>query len=145
LLLLSPPLMMSEELEDNSYLHGWVEILHRLDDLPEPNNISELTPDQYVQVGSNLPLCEYFSPIDIYHHFKEVDDLEFGIPRGFRAYDIVNLCSDELAKIATMVFIPRERMNELGYAGAHIQHVNELPLMMITRSNIFDSFYLNTR
>jgi len=90
-----------------------------------------------------LPLCEYYSPIDIYHHFKDIKDPEFGIPRGFLPYDAINLCSDELNRIATMIFVPHERMQSMGYAGAHIQHMSKLPLVMMTRPEIFESFYLN--
>lgn len=127
---------------DNHYLNGWVEVLHRYEDLSEPSTLLDLTFDQYEQVGSNLPLCEYYSPIDIYHHYKEVNDKEFGIPRGFRAYDAINLCSDELNRIATMILIPQDRVLDMTYAGMHTQKLEELPLVMVTRPEIFESFYL---
>lgn len=128
---------------DEYYAHGWVEILHRADKLADPKHLLELTPEQYTRVGSVLPLVEYYSPIDIYHQFKEPVDAEFGIPRPFRAYDVVNLCSDEFNKIVTLVFVPRARIDDLIYPGVAVQRTPTLPLAMVTRPKIFESFYLN--
>lgn len=135
-------------LEDNNntdpyYARGWVEILHRLDGQPTPETVMDLTADQYIQVGSNLPLGEYYSPIDIYQQFKDDLDPVFRIPRGFRAFDAVNMCSDEINRIVTLILIPRTEDHKLVWAGSHVQQLPELPLMMITRPKIFESFYLN--
>ena len=128
---------------DEYYAHGWVEILQRADNLPDPKHLLELTHDQYTRVGSVLPLVEYYSPIDVYHQFKDTIDPEFGIPRALRAYDMINLCSDEFNKIVTLVLIPRPRIDELLYPGVSVQRTPQLPLAMVTRPKIFESFYLN--
>jgi hypothetical protein len=131
-----------EASHDEYYAHGWVEILHRKDNLPEPKHLLDLIPQQYQHVGSILPLSEYYSPIDIYHQFQEVEDLEFGIPRALRAYDIINLCSDEFNKIVTLALVPGPRVNDLIYPGVAVQRTSLLPLSMLTRPKIFESFYM---
>ena len=135
--------MSDSKQQDQYYAHGWVEILHRSDNLPEPKHLLELTVDQYHRVGSILPLSEYYSPIDVYHQFKDDIDAEFGIPRPLRAYDVVNLCSDEFNRIVTLVLVPRARIDDLVYPGVSVQRTSTLPLAMLNRPKIFESFYLN--
>jgi len=134
---------MNEEDFDPSYAQGWIEILHRKDGLPVPKKLMELTPNQYTQVGSNLPLCEYYSPVDVYQQFADKVDPDFGVPRSFRAYDAIVMCSEELNRIVTMILIPRA--NDYGgllHFDAHVQQTTELPMAMCSRPETFESFYL---
>jgi hypothetical protein len=128
---------------DSYYAHGWVELLFRTDKLSAPSQLMDLAPAQYRQVGSNLPLCEYYSPFDVYHQFQNPVDPEFGVPRALRAYDAINLCSDEFNRIVTMILVPRDHVERMVYPGASVQRVASLPLVMVTRPVIFESFYLN--
>jgi len=128
---------------DAHYAHGWVEVLYRDDGLPAPVTIDDLSSDQYTQVGSNLPLCEYYSPVDVYRQFAEAGDTLHGVPRSIRAYDAVNLCSDEFDKIVTLILIPKVRLRDLAKPGSSVQGLKHMPLFMLTRPRIFESFYLS--
>jgi hypothetical protein len=136
-------------------VQGWAEILHFKYDfkqlhlaVPEIQSTTTLThfnEEHYEMVGSTLPLCEYASAFEMYEQFAGTIDSEFGIVRGFKAGDAINICTNDPdigRKITTLFLWPREQHYNLQYRTQNVQYSSKLPLCLVQRKEAFSSFVL---
>ena len=94
-------------------------------------------------VGSTLPLCEYFSAIQIYRQYAVEIDREFNIPRPFDNYDAMNLCMQDPKygnKIRTFIFYPKGQHYKVGYREQRLQYHPDFPHVLLVRKKPFASF-----
>lgn len=127
---------------DPFHAHGWAEILLRRDHLPVPTGLMDLSSDEYTQAGSNLPLEEFPTPLDIYRHILQPPPPGYGIPRRVRAFDALNFYEDRLNLVVTFILIPKKHCTAYDSPETCILEERGLSLALASRPEPFNPFAL---
>lgn len=130
---------MPDNKQDANLFQGWIELLFRKSNAPNPTNFSHLIEKHYERKGSLLPMCEYYTPFDVYRQFQEPTE-EF--PEGLRPYDMMNFCGSENKRIVTVVLLPVGSLKNWERPDCFAQRVPQLPVGIMTLPRMFGSFYL---
>ena len=74
-------------MSDSEMLHGWLEMLYRKDGDP-PERMADINADDYMAIGSRLPLVEFDNMFDVvaFYTHERADVL-----RTVQPFDIINL------------------------------------------------------
>lgn len=123
--------------KDPRYAPGYVALLHRIPGGGPPGHLMDLEQDEYHQVGSLLPLEEYFTPFEIYKQFAEpVPD--FGLNRGLRAFDAIDIAGKD-GKRLTLVLIEQADIERFSHVAMPVMQSPDLPLGLAARPRPFSS------
>ena len=134
-------------------IHGWIELLHFKTDpdqihLAKPrhsgaDSLKNFKEEHYQMVGSHIPLCEYYSAIEVYKQFVVPIDKEFNIPRPFGTFDAMNLCMRDPKfgrKFLTFIFYPKELRHKAKFTEGRAQFHPDYPHALLIRAEPFKSF-----
>jgi hypothetical protein len=94
-------------------------------------------------VGSHIPLCEYYSAIEVYKQFVVPIDKEFNIPRPIGNFDAMNLCMQDPKfgrKFLTFIFYPKGLHHSVKFREQRIQYHPDYPHVLLIRKEPFRSF-----
>jgi hypothetical protein len=69
---------------------GWIEVAYRFGEPRPLASLRDLDPDDYMMVGSPLPIGEFENPYEVYQTLSK-EWRSFALPREPRDYDILNI------------------------------------------------------
>lgn len=134
-------------------INGWIELLHFKTDpmqihLAKPylkctDSLENFKEDHYQMVGSHIPLCEYYSAIEVYKQFVVPIDKEFRIPRPIGDFDAMNLCMSDPKfgrKLLTFIFYPKKFYHSVKFREQRVQYHPDYPHALLIRQEPFSSF-----
>lgn len=144
---------MNDMSSNTECINGWIELLHFKSDpdkihlakplLKSTDSLENFKEAHYEMVGSHIPLCEYYSAIEVYKQFVVPIDKEFNIPRPLGDYDAMNLCMRDPKfgrKFLTFIFYPKGLQHAVKFREQRVQYHPDYPHVLLIRKEPFRSF-----
>ena len=139
-------------------INGWIEILHFKTDpakihlakplLKSADSLEHFKEEHYNLVGSPIPMCEYYSAIEVYRQYVAPVDAEFNIPRPFQNFDAINLCMNDAKYgrgVTTFILYPKNCRFSVKFTEPRAQYHPDLPHCLLKRRQPFSAFFSRNR
>ena len=144
---------MSDMSSNTECINGWIELLHFKTDpskihlakpiLKSTGSLEHFKEAHYSMVGSHIPLCEYYSAIEVYKQYVVPIDKEFNIPRPIADFDAMNICMKDKRygyKFLTYIFYPKGLHHSVEFREQRLQYHPDYPHVLLIRKEPFRSF-----